>query len=224
MKKLNMILGLILIVCGVLYATADEKPYRFVRLEADTYDLNLSLSTVANRLYANCTFTIASSELPEADYYSFFIHKRAYLEKVKVNGKFVPYHYTKDLDPRLFEPEFKHCELLDNDTPVYCISIAKEDLAELKGELSFSLDYRMLLPAPEKDDTGQEFFSWDTEEYIYPKNPDKAATLRISFLSTLYYKMENADGEKLEGNLRTSRREVYDEPGKSQEIKLYSVR
>ncbi|MDD2596724.1 MAG: hypothetical protein PHY98_03390, partial [Candidatus Cloacimonetes bacterium] len=98
MRKIALLLFIMGIMIGSL--SASEEQLRFRLLQTEEYNLSVSISTVINRFYASTEFVIDADKLAQADYYSFFIGKQAYLERIKIDGQSVPFSYTWGLDPR----------------------------------------------------------------------------------------------------------------------------
>ncbi|MCD8478882.1 MAG: hypothetical protein LRZ88_00745 [Candidatus Cloacimonetes bacterium] len=82
MRRLIILLLLMCSITACLFAEAEteEEQLVFRLLNAREYDLSASISTVINRFYANVQFSIDKADLQDADFYSFFISKLAYVE------------------------------------------------------------------------------------------------------------------------------------------------
>lgn len=223
MKRYLSILLLLGILSGLLYAVQDQEKVYLSLFDAHEYNLNMSMSTDANRLYANLQFKIDSARLPEAENYSFFISKRVLLERVKINGKSVPFFYTTGLDARHFAPPLENEMLLAPEAPVHCISIDKKYIKGESGEISVYLEFRSFLPEWTLDESGKEVLCWDTADFFYPRNVMHPATLNLEFSCISSFEMDAADSTTDTGSIRRIKRQILESPEAGNKIKIYKA-
>jgi hypothetical protein len=136
------------------------------------------MSTGAGRLYVQAKFAVNQDSLIDTEYYSFFLNKDAYLERVYVNGKIIPYPISTNLDPMHFVPELQMLELIDTCAITKCYSIGSEYLKQAAGSIDIEVCYRLPLPEWEKNDLGEECLSFVAcdfwyHEIVYEQSVDK---------------------------------------------------
>ncbi|MDD2542910.1 MAG: hypothetical protein PHC57_00570 [Candidatus Cloacimonetes bacterium] len=221
MRKYLLIMLLFGIICTSVLAEEVEQQLKFNLLDAEEYDLSLSISTSIERFYASLEFKVAASELKEADYYAFALSKKVYLERIKVDGMSVPFSYTTDLDPRHFEPELTQTDLLLPEADVYWVSLSNEVIAGKTEDIRINLEYKMILPPWSLDENGREQITWNTEDFFYPRNLNNPADLNITLLTTTFHGVDNADQTMDNGNLRTIKRKIVDIPGQAAKLVFF---
>lgn len=221
MKRYLLLLLLLGILFGVLYGQPNPDRVYLSLFDAHEYTMNMTMSTEANRLYANVEFSVDSALLQEAENYCFFLSKKILLERVKINGKSVPFSYTTGLDARHFEPPLEDEMLLSPEAPVFCISIDKKHLQKEKGEIIVYLEYRSFLPDWNQDEQGRKYLLWNTADFIYPRNILKDTVLNLNFTCTPYYVLVNAESPTYRGGIRTYTREFREKAGSGNNIKVF---
>jgi len=221
MRRVVTILLLISSLMGILHAQEEPEQLKFRLLTANEYDLSLSISTVINRFYANVEFSVNPQQMGEADFYSFFITKMAYVERIKINGKAVDFHYTRELDPRHFEPELEYPQLLSPDADIYCISLDQKHFDQLDQPAVISIDYKMVLPDWTVDNTGRQKIEWQSRDFFYPKNVLSTSRLNITLLTTIFHSVEAADNVQDSGTMRKIYRSIVEYPALNATLTLY---
>lgn len=225
MRRLIILLLLMCSITACLFAEAETEEVQLVfrLLNAREYELSASISTVINRFYANVQFSIDKADLEDADFYSFFISKLAYVERIKVNGKAIECVYTRDLDPLHFVPELEQSELLAPDSPVFCISLCKDTFRDITGLITISLDYKMVLPEWTVAADGREKLEWSMNDFIVPRNMSDTSEVNFRLLTTIFHSMDNADSISDNGTMRTIRKRIIDIPGQNEKLTLYKA-
>jgi hypothetical protein len=225
MRRFIILLLLLCSITACLFAEAEteEEQLIFSLLNAEEYNLSVSISTVINRFYGNVEFSVDKDELAEADFYSFFIAKLAYIERIKVNGKAIDCVYTHDLDPLHFVPELEQPELLAPDSPVFCISLCKDNFSDIEGTITISLEYKMILPEWKVAADGREKLEWSMSDFFFPRNLVDVSEVNIQLLTTIFHTVDNADSISDNGTMRTIRKKIVDIPGQNEKFILYKA-
>lgn len=223
MKRYLLIMLLLGILFGILYAEKDQEKVYLSLFDAREYSLNMSMSTDANRLYSNVQFSVDSAHLQPAENYCFFLSKSNMLERIKLNGKSVPFSYVSGLDARHFEPRLENEALLSAEAPAYLISIDKKYLQQESGEIRVYIEYRSFLPAWTQDEGGREYLRWDTADFIYPKNVLSPAVLNLEFSCIPYFSLENAESTDDRAGIRRMKMQLLEKPDSGNIIKVYKT-
>lgn len=223
MRRMIAIIIILSSLIGCLYAEEEAEQLTFRLLTAEQYKLNASISTSIGRFYANLEFSVDKEELTEADYYSFFFTKSAYLERLKIDGQSVAYSYTRNLDPQHFIPELEQAELLEADSEVYCVSLAKELFADKKGSIKISLEYKMILPEWTAAEDGRSKLEWNTKDFFYPRNLLAVAELDLEIMTTIFHTMDHAQSIQDTGTMRTIKHKIVDIPSIENKFAIYKV-
>jgi hypothetical protein len=177
-------------------------PIRFSLLEGLDYDLNLTLGANVGRLYANVKYSVNKQDLPQTDYYSFFLNKEALLEHLHINGMNTQYFLCSNLHPKHFVPELKRDDLILADSDVSCYAIAAESLENLPDTLEIYLEYRLPLPDYSVLEDGRKAIMLGDIPFFYPRNLNASSEVNIHALSSIYHSMDRIIKEEDSGGLR----------------------
>ncbi|HQQ67207.1 MAG TPA: hypothetical protein PLX77_00120 [Candidatus Cloacimonadota bacterium] len=221
MRKIALLLFIMGVMIGSLSASEEQLQFRL--LQPEEYNLTISISTVINRFYASAEFVIDVDNLAKADYYSFFISKQAYLERIKIDGKSVPFSYTWGLDPRHFEPVLTMEDLVKPDGDEYCISLSQDVFKGKKGQVTISMSYKMMIPDSVVTDDGRTVLEWNSRDCFYPRNPEQNSAVNIDLLTTVFYTVDNPLSVSDQGDIRRIKLRLVDTPQDNAKLTLYKV-
>jgi len=221
MRKIALLLFIMGIMIGSLSASEEQLQFRL--LQTEEYNLSVSISTVINRFYASTEFVIDADKLAQADYYSFFIGKQAYLERIKIDGQSVPFSYTWGLDPRHFEPVLTREDLLNPDAGVYCVSLARDVFKGKKGMVTISMSYKMMIPDWMMADDGRNVLEWNSRDCFFARNPEQSSGVNIDLLTTVFYTVDNPLSVSDQGDIRRIKLRLIDTPQDNAKLTLYKA-
>lgn len=224
MKRVALCLILLSMVLALF---ADDpiygSPIRFSLLEGLDYELNLTLGTNVGRLYANVNFTVNKQDLPETDYYSFFLNSGARVEHLQLNGVESQYFLCSNLHPKHFIPELIHSDLIAEGNDINCYAIAKDRLASLPDSINIYLEYRLPLPEYEIIQGDKEAIKLGEIPFFYPRNLSASSEVNINILTSIYHDTERSLKVEDTGGIRQIETFFVDIPDIDIDLNIYKL-